>query len=247
MLDFEAIAQAIFDNAVAALGRSALLVERRARQKAPVRHIFADGSYHVRVKTWGEIDADRAIRASLDLGPELKAGRFRAKTTLGAPIFRNRKPTGRNQQQYLPPRNWEQRRMAAAAGHLADYDAEMARRKAGQAPQPTFLTRQGAYEVRTKRAKATTWGHAYIGGRLRREIFATAPEISGAMAEAWVIAPTPYAKYQEFGTRHNAAHPFLRPALDESREEIVSRIAAAVREASRTSGSHTDIEIVVRL
>ena len=67
------------------------------------------------------------------------------------------------------------------------------------------------------------------------------------MAEAWVISPTEYARYQEFGTRHNRAHPFLRPAAEESREEVVGLIADAVREASRTGGSSMDIEIVVRL
>jgi HK97 gp10 family phage protein len=244
MIDFEAIAREIFDQAAVALGQGGLAIQTRARQLAPVRGIASEATYEIRTKTWGEIEADRAIRSRLGLGPELKAGPKRAKTTLGAPIFVNRKPTGKNQPQHMPARQWGDRRIAAAEAHLADYlAASPAERRGGL----TYLTRQGAYEVRTKRAKHLTWGHSHIGGRLRASIGATNVTRSGWTAEQWVISDVPYAKYQEFGTRHNAAHPFLRPALNESREEIISRIAAAVREASRTNGSSMDIEIVVRL
>lgn len=222
MINFEAIGQAIFDSAVRALGEGAQIVAIRAKARAPVRRLFADGDYRVRFKSISEVEADRGLRASLGLGPERTRGPYRARTTFGA----------------HPPVHWRERRSTAAAALLESYQ---------EAPASAMLTSRGAYEVRTKRASFSTWQHLKVGGRLRGEIYATAPKVMGSRAEAWVISPTPYAKYMEFGTRHNAAHPYLRPALEESRSEIVSRIAAAVKEAARTQGSNTEIEIAVRL
>lgn len=237
MINLEALASVIVEAAASALGEGAKLVEARAKHYAPVRRLFADGGHRIRFKRASEIDADRLIRSQLGLGPEFKSGPRRARTRYlpSEPRFR------------LPPVHWRKRRTSAALQHLADYDAEMAHRKMGGAPRPTVLTRRGAYEVRSMRAAFASWGHLHVGGRLRGEIHATGVNVAGGQAEAWVISPTPYAKYQEFGTRHNAAHPFLRPAAEESRAEIVSRIAAAVGEAARTGASSTEIEIVVRI
>lgn len=49
---------------------------------------------------------------------------------------------------------------------------------------------------------------------------AGAPRLTGHMAASvdeeggQVVVDTPYAGYQEYGTRHHAAQPFLRPAKD---------------------------------
>jgi HK97 gp10 family phage protein len=57
-----------------------------------------------------------------------------------------------------------------------------------------------------------------------------APRLTGHMAASvdeqggQVIVDTPYAGYQEYGTRHNAAQPFLRPAKEEA--EVPFRQAA---------------------
>ena len=86
-----------------------------------------------------------------------------------------------------------------------------------------------------------------VGGRLRGEIFVQPAKLSGSKAEAWVISPTPYAKYMEFGTRHNRAHPYLRPALEESRGDIVAAVRAGIARASRKGFGHVDLELTVRL
>lgn len=231
MIDIAAIIQRVFDAAVVGLGEGAVVVETRAKQKAPVRRLFSDGGSTIVPKTATAIEADRSLRIQLGLGPERSRGPHQARTTVGA----------------SPPRHWRERGFTAANALLAQYDAEMASRKAGNVPVKTMLTRHGASEVRSKRAAFSTWQHLKVGGRLRGEIYATGPSVSGGRAEAWVISPTPYAKYMEFGTRHAAAHPFLRPALAESQGDIVSRISAAVKAASRTQGSDTVIDIVVHL
>lgn len=252
MINFEALAEEVFANAVAALGLGGMVVEERAKHLAPVRHIFAGDRYTIRRKRISEIEADRLIRAKLGLSVEGSVDNPRPRTVRTKSPLRKTDPGNRWAGTYgrRPAPQWRERRMRVAQQHLADYDEEMASRKAGNPPQPTVLDRRGAYEVRSKRAKSLRWGHSYVGGGLRNSIRAWSPERSGSDAEVWVTAgneDVDYAKYMEFGTRHAAAHPFLRPALAESRSEIVSRIAAAIRESHRIGGSRTAIEIEVRL
>jgi HK97 gp10 family phage protein len=57
-----------------------------------------------------------------------------------------------------------------------------------------------------------------------------APTLSGHLAASVdeeggaVVADTPYAGYQEWGTRHHKAQPFMRPAKD--RAEVPARQSA---------------------
>lgn len=247
MIDFQAIAEAIFDGAVEALGGGAQDVLARAKARAPVRQIFRADHFEFRPKSIKEVQSDRA------------AGFIGSPTTWRHELYAPTK-TASGFRSALN-RRWRQRQLAEAEFQLNAYQDEMAARRAGRSsgrmPQATTLSRRGAWEVKTALAsnfsqnpRSARWsqgGRATVGGRLRGEIYATTPHRAGNQAEAWVISPTEYAKFQEFGTRHNRAHPFLRPALDESREDIVSQIAAAIKASSRTGGSQVDLEIVVRL
>lgn len=56
-------------------------------------------------------------------------------------------------------------------------------------------------------------GVTTFGGRLRDEIYTTDVRDTGKTLVGWVVSPTYYAKYQEYGTAHNRAHPYMRPAL----------------------------------
>jgi HK97 gp10 family phage protein len=228
MISFEALGQAILEAASEALGEGANIVAARARSLAPVRHIFRGGGSSIR---------PQSAPQSSGISP-LGTGSLNRATQVVS-VAR-------------PPVNWRGRRLAAATAALESYDEG----------DRSTLTRRGAYEVRQALAHPkpgsrsptgrlspsfATFQHLNVGGRLRGEIRAIPATLAGSRAEAWVISPTRYAKYQEFGTRHNAAHPFLRPAAAESRAEVVSRIAAAVTEAARTGSGKTEIEIMVRL
>lgn len=240
MINLEELGDAIFEAAVHGLDVAARRVASLARTKAPVRHIFAGGGYHIRFKSIDEIEGERSTRDRV-----LRTGSPSSSVTQpgDVPGVWLKRASGRK-----PPVHWRERRLAAASILLDQYEAEMDRRRVkGVIGQKTVLDRRGAYEVRTMRAQFSTWGHAGIGGRLRGSISAQPAIASKTLAEAWVIATAPYSKFQEFGTRHNAAHPFLRPAAEESRNEVVRLIADAVREAGRTGGQSTEIEIVVRI
>jgi hypothetical protein len=112
-----------------------------------------------------------------------------------------------------------------------------------------YLTGRGRYEVRSGRAlhrdvakggfdvvggklvrNVTEPGVQRVGGRLRDSIDIIPPslEVGGAALWGYVVSPVRYSKPQEFGAssaRHsNRAHPFMRPALYESRKELASRV-----------------------
>jgi HK97 gp10 family phage protein len=66
---------------------------------------------------------------------------------------------------------------------------------------------------------------------------AGAPRLTGHMAASVdeeggaVVVNTPYAGYQEYGTRHHAAQPFLRPAKERS-EPAVKQAAERIYTAA---------------
>jgi len=43
-----------------------------------------------------------------------------------------------------------------------------------------------------------------------------------------VVSPAEYSVYQEMGTRNMPAHPYMRPALDESKDQIEELLGHAV-------------------
>jgi len=253
--------EAIFDAAVEALSEGAQIVEKRAKELAPVRNLFTDTKYSIRYKRASEVEHDRALRTMLGLGPDIAMKSPRT-------IYDRSSPTRATDKYHQitggrPPRHWLRRGMnpegstGGAPWLLQNYQEEMSARKQARKSgeyreaEPTVLSKRGAAEVKSGRAaylsKVGAVSRMTIGGRLRGEIFSTKAVPNGKRAEAWVISPTKYAKYMEFGTRHAAAHPYLRPALFESKGTIVSLVRAAVANATRTSGEASAIEIKVRL
>lgn len=99
----------------------------------------------------------------------------------------------------------------------------------GQLRFHTPLTARGRYELKVGRAAFRGPGGVTLGGRLRGEIHMVAAEGGGPRWTARVVSPTPYAKYVEFGTRHNRAQPYMRPTLEQVRESFRAKCVAAVR------------------
>jgi HK97 gp10 family phage protein len=242
----EELAAAIIAGAAQGVTAAARIVAARAKQKAPVRNIFSGAKRSVRIRRISEIEQDRRQRSRLGLAPEtatpvdvLSGGSLRS---LGSGRFLPRVGVG----EYSGPRlrsvtavNARYRgdglRRIGAPGRLASPEAE------------ELLTRRGRYEVRSGRAN-TAGGD--VGGTLRDEISPTEAVIEGTKIEARIVSPTPYAKYQEFGTRHNAAHPYLRPALEESRGEIVRLVGQSASAAGRkvpVRGRTKPVRIIIRM
>lgn len=126
-------------------------------------------------------------------------------------------------------------------GHTVRYPHLLSQRRIvdeGEVIGQDLLSRRGRYEVASGRADYRPRGRArQVGGRLKGEIRALPARVDGRHVIAEVVSPTPYAKHQEFGNRHNPAHPYMRPAASEGRALVTSQIAeglvAVGRAASR--------------
>ena len=218
-LDFDALEQAIEAAALEGLNKGARIVTKRAQARAPVRNITGH-TYKMRAKTGAELTADFKLMPTSYLRSMSKTG-----------------PGAFTQRWKGPKRVGDPISIDQALEYLADYDA------GNDSP----LSYRGAYDVRSGRANFGSGENVTVGGRLRGEIRPEPAKMVGSKAEAWVISPTPYAKYMEFGSRHNRAHPFLRPALEESRQDIVSAIRSSIARASKKGLGHVEIELAVRL
>lgn len=245
MIDFRPVIEAVHEAVAVGLGEGAEIVAQSARAKAPVRRIFSNRGPVVGLKTATEMESNKSIRASL--GMSVEGSRDNPMPT----IVRGR----------VPPRRWKDRRLSQADKLLADRTKVMDRYQSGQGNRGsprrlqqfheaqqgwrTALSARGAYEVKTRRAVGMFGGHRSIGGTLRASIMAEPVTRLGGKSVAWVIATAPYAKYQEFGTVHNPAHPFLRPAAEESRDKVANIVGIRVASASRTRLGKYEIEVVV--
>lgn len=99
-----------------------------------------------------------------------------------------------------------------------------------------LLTSRGRYEVRSGRAihrevLASGNVRVQIGGRLKASIESEGVISTGQGSTVKVTAAAPYAKFVEFPTTHNAAQPFLLPALHDNRTRLRQALARELRNA----------------
>lgn len=95
-------------------------------------------------------------------------------------------------------------------------------------------------EIKKQRTAVIRIGNKfYLGGRLKASIKPLPLEKEGTHTErAWIIAGAYYAKYVEYGTRHAAAQPFMRPALKKQQTQYNKRMARAVKAATTRQREH---------
>jgi len=189
-----------------------------AKRKAPVRKVF-EGSgavERIRLKSIEEIETDRSLRRRLGLGPEY--GPLNTKGIAPATTLT-----------HFAPQELGQRRIAGP-GRLKLPSAQ------------ERLDRRGRYDLKTMRAAH----QGQLGGRLREEIFSTQARIYGHRVTVKVVSPTEYAKYQELGTRHNPAHPYLRPAAHETVEGVRADLKKTMPGVIR-GRLHATIPVVIRI
>lgn len=87
-------------------------------------------------------------------------------------------------------------------------------------------------QYREEKSKVTR-----LGGALRDSLrIERASASSYPVIEGWLIAgnaEVDYAKYQELGTRHNPAHPFLRPRLPEWKTQLPEQLRRSLGRVGR--------------
>jgi HK97 gp10 family phage protein len=101
-----------------------------------------------------------------------------------------------------------------------------------------LLTSRGKYEIRSGKAvhrEVTRSGaiRVRVGGALKASIESEGVSETSSGQQVTVTAGIRYAKFVEFPTIHNAAQPFMRPALHALRGEIPKIIAGHIHRALR--------------
>ena len=242
-IDIGEIERRLIEAATEALDETAQKVATRARALAPVRHVFKNPitgrgfKNTVRFKSAEEISGDRAIRAKMGLAPEILATPVRvasvrsagihpkSSTSIGGEVFgfaRTNSRSGRVSRRF-PFRDIDARQV--------QFDETTGKPSLVHQQFNAALTSRGTFELKSGRAIHTRAVESTFGGALRDSIHPIHAELNDSVIEARVVAggeDAPYAKYQELGTRHNAAHPFLRPALEEKGPALVDRLARQI-------------------
>jgi HK97 gp10 family phage protein len=251
-LDWNSLVSRVIQETAVGLTTGAGLVAARAKELAPIRKVFAGGKSHWHFMSMTEYESAKSVREALGLKTMNIAPRH-AMVTYQTSNARERKWMRRDYARVIdrgdsanmnvplsrivsnPDKSrGDKGRLMRRSAEVSTFDA------AGN--QTGGLTRQGRHELNSLRSLHG----GMLGGRLRDEIHPT-PASPGHRMAATVESPTAYAKYQEFGTRHNPSHPFLRPAADESREEVVSTVRGLVGSALKGGVGGSNLRLNIRL
>lgn len=147
------------------------------------------------------------------------------------------------------PRNLRNKLNAGEAGSLRAVGRSgktgMDYRKLKYAAAESFLNARGRYELKSGRALSSI---ARVGGGTVGIHEDDTARLGGSLIESIHVVPASadqypvisasvvagggrvtYAKFQELGTRHNPAHPFLRPALAVAQDKLPGDLERALK------------------
>jgi hypothetical protein len=221
-----AISNAIRDATLMGMGESLYRMEATAKAKAPVRKVVTGGRRTFRAATRSELQ--QANRYYQRVSQE-RGFTFTPLTTIRVvnDRFENRGYVGRGR---LSPRTGANRAnvMSPRASNVLD-------RSPDALAQNPRLSSRGRYELNSGRATIQVEANRdEVGGWLRDHIEAQPVEVRGGHLHGELVsimdADHQYPKFQELGSRHNPAHPYLRPALHAERlryrATLIKHIAA---------------------
>lgn len=250
MIDSGALIDALLDASNEAVRQGLNEIHRRAQEKAPVRDVYRHGrgsNKGVRAAGPGFARAGTFGRSQSFASPQrARAGKVIRPTTLsdlvtsrgrphqGSNVVTNHTIRGRTNSFAPVVRSpagligGEALRELQSPGHLKV--ARIRGKTGGTFTAESLLSGRGRYELASGRANhLDEHGNLTLGGTLRDGIKIEGPFESGFEVIGYVSAYAHdknrthnYAADQEFGSRHNRPHPFLRPALRESRGKIKS-------------------------
>jgi HK97 gp10 family phage protein len=237
VLNIQRIMAAIVAAEAAALVEVAAHVVASARARAPVRKVFREAKGHRRkFRSLTPIERNLAIRRA-----EAYSGYNDYQRRRSVAYLRNyaraelRRPGSLNS--LSKSRKLRILGTDAGNGFRARVDAVRSGRGGfSSATLNPLLTARGRYEVRSGRAvhrEVSPSGsvRVQIGGRLKASIESEGVVSTGQGSTIVVAARAPYAKFVEFPTTHNAAQPFLLPALHDNRTRLKQVLAREVRKA----------------
>lgn len=234
------------------------IIAKDAKQRAPVRKLEKQGRRRRRIVSLNSPEGRAMVRAYSRIGnpTDLAAVAFKNR---GLPVKINRKGTHNSplrlgnmanvktsdyKRQLLgKPTIFRARRTLGAKAQTRTVHHRVQHGFELNEASMEGLSARGRYEVRSGRAVqlspiGTKAGGGFvevglrveIGGALRKSI-----NSSGAVAhdhgmKVDIAADVPYARYVEFPTSHNAAQPFLLPALKGAKRIVKRTFEGALKE-----------------
>lgn len=233
-INLQRVLAAVQQAEAEALEEVADFVVRDAKARAPIRKVFKEGrGFRRKFRPLTGAERNLAIRRALAYyGPTFK-GRAVVAHIQHYARAELRRPGSAN----ALARSRTLRVLGTERGGRFSPRVDAARVRGGgfrSASLEPLLTSRGKYEVRSGRAihrevLASGATQVQVGGRLKASIGSEGVVQQGNKSTIQVSARVRYAKYVEFPTTHNAAQPFLLPALHDSRARLRSTLARALR------------------
>lgn len=236
VLNIAAIISRIESAEVVATEEVADFVAQDARARAPIRKVFREGAgFRRRFRALTPLERNLAIRRAQAYSGYNDFQRRRSVAYLQhyarAEIRRRGSANSLSRSRTLRVLGTERN-----GAFRARTDAVRSGRGYQSASLSPLLTARGRYEVRSGRAihrevLASGASRVTIGGALKASIESEGAVSTGQGTTVKVTAGIRYAKFVEFPTTHNAAQPFLLPALHDARQRLRQAVAAEVRKA----------------
>lgn len=235
-INVAAVMNAIRQAERAAIEQVADVIAADAKHRAPIRKVFKEKpGFRRKFRALTPIEQQLAAKRATNYYTNVKPNAFKLRRSL---------VHIRNYAQVQIPRRGSANSLANSGnlrvlGHInqGQFTSTTGAWKSGKGYNPgaitPLLTSRGAYEVRSGRAihlAATKTGQkVQIGGALKASIGNEGVTETDNGVSAKVSAKIRYAKFVEFPTVHNAAQPFLRPALMGNRQRLRSTLAGEIR------------------
>ncbi len=217
-----------------ALEEVSQIVARDAKARAPVRKVFKEGGHRRKFRPLASPEKALAIRRALAYPHYTDFQRRRSVAYLQHYAKAELRRPGSNNSL---AKSRQLRVLGYERGGRFTPRVDAVRRGGGylSASLQPLLSSRGRYEVSSGRGiynQPSTRGGAnrvQVGGRLKANIGAEGVVMKDRGAEVRVAARVRYAKFVEFPTTHNAAQPFLLPALHGARGRLRSTLARELR------------------
>ena len=253
-IDFNRIIREFTLAAIGEVNRATTQAYAIAQEKDPVRRVFQER--RKKPRPLGQAEREALFRATEQIEggymPSLSVQTRRGGANQFFPYLR--RPTGLNQS--MRKVEWGSR--VRGDFRRVSYDEKAQAFRLEDPFAHMQLTGRGRAELRRKEQQLSVFDQAKflagrskgttalsknpasiyegrLGGRLKGEMYVQRAQPEDNGFAGYVVSPTPYAKYVEFGTRYAAAQPYLRPALDTIETRYHDDMVRALQRAGRVA------------
>jgi len=234
------VKEAVRSGVESGLDEIAERVASEARRRAPIRKVFKERKgFRRKFRTLTPAEKNLAIKRAQHYYTAVKPNEFKMRRAVAHVRYYAKVQLPRRGSANSLAASRSQRVLGyERGGRFTSTSGATRNRSGGYEPGETLgkaLTSRGKYEVRSGRAihmAASATGaqtRVQVGGALKASIGNEGVTETPDGMKATIAAAIRYAKFVEFPTIHNAAQPFLLPALHGERERLPRTLAAHIK------------------